>query len=240
MDFRRDDHFYRRGSNLSDASFIADVDMAQEEMFSGPVSESVPTSNTGFASRRSRADSTASFTYYDEEQQQEDADSWLEEEAIIAEEPVEDDIAEDQNGFAELGGDLEAPDVAFLKRSHSSRSRQSRTSRDSRGSRTSVDDPLLKRHDSTGSGTSKISGRGARDRLSQKIYIQSEDLTVVIAGFRTSLAGYSLYLTLCVCTAGIGYLLFRWLPRWRLRLVGTVTPLRECKWVVIEVGYARI
>ncbi|KAL9048846.1 MAG: hypothetical protein Q9162_007517 [Coniocarpon cinnabarinum] len=108
MDIRRDDYnFYRRGSNMSDASFIADVDMSQNEMFSGPTSESVPTSNIGFTSRRERADSTTSFTYYDEEEHAEDFDSWLEDEAVIEEGPELEDIEEGSNEFSETGDDLE-------------------------------------------------------------------------------------------------------------------------------------
>merc|ERR1719262_1122225 len=36
-------------------------------MFAGPMGESVPTSVSSFAHRRGRADSTASFTYYQED-----------------------------------------------------------------------------------------------------------------------------------------------------------------------------
>ena len=238
MDIRRDEYnFYRRGSNISEASFMADVDMAQDEMFSGPTSESVPTSSVGFASRRPRADSTTSFTYYDEEEHQEDSDSWLEEEAAITEEPEVEDTEDLQNGFADHGADIEAANGSATRRRTSSKiSRRSRTSRASRGSHTSVEDPLLKRHDSSGSGVSNLSTKGARDRHTQKIYIQSEDLTMVIAGFRTSIIGYCVYLILCAITAGLGYLLFRWVPRWRLRLTGSAAPLRECKWVVVEVS----
>lgn len=206
--------------------------MAQDEMFSGPISESIPTSNTGYASRRSRANSSASFTYYDEDQQQ-DSDSWQEEEAVITEEPYEEDFTGEQNGYTELGDDLEAATGPLLGRRQSSRSRQSGGSK---GSCASAEDPLLKRHNSTGSATSNFSSRGLHGRLSQKVYIQSEDMSIVIAGFQTSFVGYLLYIALCVCTAGMGYLLFRWLPRWRLRLCGTTTPLSECTWVVVEVS----
>ena len=58
---------YRRDSNLSTTSFMDEVEMAQDEMFAGPMGESVPTSVSSFAHRRGRADSTASFTYYQED-----------------------------------------------------------------------------------------------------------------------------------------------------------------------------
>lgn len=235
----RNDSLYRRSSNMSDASIINDVDMAQDEMFSGPISESVPTSNTGFAHCRTRADSITSFTYYEEDL---DGDSWLEEEAIIDEE--EDEYLEDggeddgleQNGSA-------GPDIGIDSCGRPAPARQRKSSglsRASRTSRKSTEDPLLGRHDSIGSDISHASGRRPNNRLSQKIYIQSEDLTIVIAGFDTSILGLALYATICIITGGLGYLLFRWLPRWRIRLVGSAAHLNDCSWVVIEVLFCAV
>lgn len=239
---------YRRESNMSDASFMADVDMAQDDIFSGPVSESVPTSNTGFAHRRPRGDSVTSFTYYEEDEDH-DSDSWLEEEAILDDDGGEegdrdrdrDEEAQgeeedvDSNGYAVSDRDLESgsrrPSGARRKSSG-----LSKRSRSSRGSGHSAEQPLLKRHDSEGSVTSNISSRGGRNRQSQKIYIQSEDLTIVAAGFNTSIIGMAVYTTLCVVTGGLGYLLFRWLPRWQVKLIGNPTPLKDCSWVVVEVS----
>ena len=48
--------------------------------------------------------------------------------------------------------------------------------------------------------------------------------------------GFASYMTICICTLGIAYLLFRWLPRWRIRLIGSPAPLKTCSWVVIEVS----
>jgi cation-transporting ATPase 13A3/4/5 len=62
----------------------------------------------------------------------------------------------------------------------------------------------------------------------------NEDLTIAIAGFRTSTLGRLVYIFLCVCTCGIAYLLFRWLPRWYIALVGQASLLQSCDWVVIE------
>jgi cation-transporting P-type ATPase 13A2 len=59
---------------------------------------------------------------------------------------------------------------------------------------------------------------------------------MVIAGFSTRSSGYLIYLAICILTAGIGYLVFRWAPRWRISLVGTPAPLRKCSWVVVEVS----
>lgn len=212
---------YRQSSNMSDVSLLTDVQMAQDEIFSGPMSESVPTSVTGFAHRqRSRADSTASvtsFTFYDEERESIDT---LEEEAI-AEEEVE---FEETNGYADEDEDLESGNG-------NTNGRRRKSSTYSTRSRRSVDAPLLRRGSSS---STQASGHWRGGRSTQKIYIATEDLTIVVAGFRTSMLGYALYLLLCVLTAGLGYLIFRWLPGWRIKIVGKASPLRECDWVVVE------
>ncbi|KAJ9662965.1 hypothetical protein H2201_005842 [Coniosporium apollinis] len=209
---RRRSAMYRRGSNMSEASFITDVEMAHDEVFSGPMSESVPTSVTGFAHRRSRADSTASFTYYEDDRYSEGSA----EEALLDEEEEDGHL----NGLAEQGEDLE------LGRRPSRRRKSSSYSRHSAGA------PLLRRQ--TSSGSVDTEGYARDGRFSQKIYILTEDLTIVVAGFRTSVIGFGIYLFLCIITAGLGYLLFRWLPRWRTRLTGSPTALGEADWVAIE------
>ena len=57
-------------------------------------------------------------------------------------------------------------------------------------------------------------------RASQKIYILTEDMTIVVAGFKTSLFGFAIYLCVCVLTLGAGFLLLRWLPKWYVKLTG--------------------
>lgn len=203
---------YRRDSNLSTSSFLDDVEMAHEEVFGGPVAESVPTSVSSFAHRRGRADSTASFTYYQEEENEglpasEDDSAILDEEESVQYE--EDDSA-----------DLEAGELADLRRSSSARSRDS------------VHDRLLRSDSARTAGSNFEQGY----RTSQKIYIVTEDLTMVVAGFRTSTLGYALYITICALTLGLGYLVLRWIPRWQVRLVGKPSALRHCSWVVIEVS----
>lgn len=100
-------------------------------------------------------------------------------------------------------------------------------------SRDSFDEPLLPRRASSGSH-SRV--QRIDSRLNQKIYLASEDLTIVFAGFSTSFGGFLLYTTLCILTFGFAYLLFRWVPRWRVKLIGHPTPLRKCEWVAIEVS----
>lgn len=183
------------------------------QVFSGPMSESVPSSVTGFAHRRSRADSMASFTYM---QEGEGSPEWTEEEAII--DRSDEDIQEVDGGH-----EIDA----------SSRSTSHEHRKSSGYSRISIEDPLLRRHDSTRTDTTHM---GRDGRSNQKIYIVTEDLTIVVSGFVTSLAGYACYVSLCILTAGLGYLVFRWLPRWRVWLVGGHNPLRDCSWVVVEVS----
>ena len=203
---------YRRDSNMSSTSFLDDVEMAHDEVFGGPMAESVPTSVSSFAHRgRGRADSTASFTYYQEDEEENLPPS--EDDSAILDD--ESELAYERDGSA----DLEAGDVEEIRRTSSGYSRAS------------VHDHLLRRDSARTEGSNFDRGY----RTSQKIYIVAEDLTIVVAGFRTSTLGYALYTTTCVLTCGLGYLLLRWLPRWQVRLVGTPSPLRECSWVVIEV-----
>jgi cation-transporting ATPase 13A2 len=173
------------------------------------MSESVPTSVTSFAHRRSRADSTASFAYLlpaDDDQPSQSSEGY--------EEAVEDG---EEDVFDEDSVDLEACELSMRRIS-------------STYSRGSVHDRLL-RIDS-GRSESYSAGRG---KMSQKIYIVNEDLTIVVAGFVTNRVGYAIYAILCTVTFGLAYLLLRWLPRWQVRLTGSPSPLRDCSWAVIEV-----
>ncbi|KAH8598033.1 hypothetical protein B0O99DRAFT_506557 [Bisporella sp. PMI_857] len=205
-------HMYRRGSESSTASFMDDVEMAQDEVFGGPMAESVPNSTSSFLHRRGRADSTASFTYYQDEEEEQVTQSPSEDDSAILDDDQEVRYEEDSSL------DLEAGELASLRRVSSG------------VSRASVHDRLL-RHDSSHTVGSNFD-KGFR--TSEKIYIATEDLTIVVAGFRTSRFRYALYMAICIATLGVGYLLFRWLPRWRVRLVGTLSPLKECAWVAIE------
>ena len=198
---------------MSSSSFLDEVEMAQDEMFSGPMGESVPTSVSSFAHRRGRADSTASFTYYQEDDEEPLPPSSEDDSAILDDEP---EIQYEEDDSV----DLEAGELATMRRTSSGHSRSSVRAR-------------LLRSDSARTEGSNFD-RGHRS--SQKIYIITEDLTIVVAGFRTSNLGFALYTTICVLTLGLGYLLLRWLPRWQVRLVGTSAPLGDCNWVVIEVS----
>jgi cation-transporting P-type ATPase 13A2 len=169
----------------------------------------VPTSVTSFAHRQNRADSRASFTYLRDEG---------EEAVLLSDEDAIEDEGDDER-YEENSVDLEAGELVPMRRTSS-------------GFSSSIHDRLLRSDSARTDG----SGTGREPRTNQKIYIVNEDLIIVIAGFRTSTIGYAIYTTLCICTFGIAYLLFRWLPRWHVNLIGYPSSLRECAWVVIEVG----
>jgi len=201
--------------------------MAHDELFAGPVAESLPSSVSAFSHRRTRADSTTSFSFYqDEDEPEEPGEPGEVGEAFavgdgrpsvgdLDEIPFEEDFDE-QDDSTDMERNSAYDDHVHLRR----------TSTQSRGS---VHSRLLRRD----SGVSAGSGYG-ESRSSQKVYMVNEDLYIVIAGFRTSRVGLALYILLCVLTFGLGWLFFRWLPRWHVKLVGKAAPLRDCQWVVIE------
>ncbi|KMU82956.1 hypothetical protein CIHG_00738 [Coccidioides immitis H538.4] len=178
-------------------------------VYAGPVSESIPSSIASFAPRRSRRDSTVSFAYFEESTEN---PVWIDEEAIVDESEPEHYFEEGQD----IDIDVSRSPVSFLDRSRS---------------RSSAEHPLLRRETSDRGG---YEGPPSGGNVSQKVYIVTEDLTAVIAGFSTSIAGFTIYVIICILTCGLGYLVFRWLPRWRIKLVGFPEPLYRCQWVAIE------
>ncbi|CAG8392173.1 unnamed protein product [Penicillium salamii] len=203
-------HGMRRDSMRSSMSVVSDVEMARNEVFDGPISESIPSSVVSFAHRRSRADSTVSFTYF------QDGEDFAE---LSNEDAVDDESEIDEQSLHGLAdADLESSRGSFI-------SKRMSTSRDS------AEHPLLSRYISASSyGRDRRTG----SRLNQKIYIASEDLTAVFAGFSTSTGGMAIYIALCILSGGLAYLLFRWMPRWRVKLIGKATPIGRCQWVAIE------
>lgn len=204
----------------------------RSKLYSGPMAESLPTSISAFHRRRSRADSTTSFAFYPDSPEDSDRNLLLAEDGLLTSEDLDEvpfavDIGEEDEEEAagvllpsDAEVDSEIPsqeDEASLHRRSSDRSHHTEHSH-------------LLRRDSNMTETSSYGG----GRFSQKIYMPNEDLTIVIAGFRTSLVGSVVYTFLCVATLGLGWLLFRWLPRWHVWLTGKKAPLREASWVVIE------
>ena len=196
------------------------------QVFSGPMAESVPNSVSSFAHRRFRSDSTASFHFWDEER---DDTGSFDEEAIEDEEEeyIDGHYVNEDEEFLSDSSDIESGRRRPGRRKSSVYSRQS------------VEAPLLLSRLSTSSSTRSF-GYGRGGRMTQKIYIMTEDLTIVVAGFSTFWTGYAVYIALCTLTAGLGWLLLRWLPRLYIRLVGSPAPLRTCDWVVIENQWGEI
>ncbi|EDK42410.1 conserved hypothetical protein [Lodderomyces elongisporus NRRL YB-4239] len=68
----------------------------------------------------------------------------------------------------------------------------------------------------------------------QRYYLAEEDLVIGIAGYRNSWWKKVLYYILCVATLGLGYLVLRWFPRYRISLMGDKSSLGLADWCVIE------
>ncbi|KAF4120141.1 cation-transporting P-type ATPase 13A3/4/5, partial [Geosmithia morbida] len=228
---------YRLNSNQSTSSVFEDVEMAHDELYAGPVAESLPTSVSAFSHRRPRADSTVSFVYYsedqgDEEEQDSDrksgAGSIFNDGSSYRRQRSTDDVSDFEFGIVDYEHDYpeqdyDASEDYFLRRTSSTLSRRS------------VHDHLLRRDSTVTEQSSRFPMR-----TNQKIHMKNEDLTIVIAGFRTSFLRFLAYICICICTGGLGYLLLRWFPRWYIALVGQNCPLRDCDWVVIENEWAEM
>ncbi|KAK2871562.1 hypothetical protein FQN49_003053, partial [Arthroderma sp. PD_2] len=221
---------YRNSFMRSRTSLLSDVEMAQDEVYAGPISESIPSSVASFVRRRSRRESNVSFTYFQENNESliwpEDRDEAVFEPELengdlhIHRIPSDEHEAHDRNRDREDDQEADA-EISFRPSSYFGPT----------PSHDSAEDPLLWRR---ASSTDHPRGKSPDGIVSQKIYIASEDLTAAIAGFTTSVAGMTTYLAICIFTCGLGYLLFRWVPRWRVSLIGTPTPLYKCQWVAIE------
>ncbi|KAF3479587.1 P-type ATPase [Arthroderma uncinatum] len=224
---------YRNSFMRSRTSLLSDVEMAQDEVYAGPISESIPSSVASFVRRRSRRESNVSFTYFQENNGSLVWPDDRDEEAIIEPElengdlhvhriPSDEHEDHDRDRDRDHGEDQEADaEISFRPSSYFGLT----------PSHDSAEDPLLWRR---ASSTDHPRGKSSDGIVSQKIYIASEDLTAAIAGFSTSVTGLAAYLAICILSCGLGYLLFRWVPRWRVSLIGTPTPLYKCQWVAIE------
>ncbi|KAF8249427.1 P-type ATPase-like protein [Wilcoxina mikolae CBS 423.85] len=197
-------HHSRRDSTASNASFYSDVEMSQDEIFAGPTSESLPSSAASFQHRRRpRTDSVTSWSFFQPDEEDDQAIDSGDENAILDDEDLD---VESTSGRR---------DSLSLHRKPSAQ--------DTRSS-----DPLIRRRESPRDSLRQP------HRKSQTIYIPTEDLTIAVAGFTTSRIGYAIYLTASSLTLGLGWLVFRWFPRTRMRLIGKACPLGECHWVVVE------
>lgn len=74
----------------------------------------------------------------------------------------------------------------------------------------------------------------------QRFYIAEEDLVVGIAGYSTSNIKQFFYYFICIITFGLGYLLLRWLPKYKIPLLGNPTALAKADWVVVETEFGQL
>lgn len=68
----------------------------------------------------------------------------------------------------------------------------------------------------------------------QRFYLAEEDTVIGVAGYTNSIWKKAVYYTVCLLTLGIGYLIIRWVPRYRVNLMGNECPLGKADWCVIE------
>ncbi|KAG8413269.1 hypothetical protein J3458_012852 [Metarhizium acridum] len=215
---------YRLNSNQSSSSVFEDVEMAHDELYSGPVAESLPSSVSAFSHRRARAGSTASFTYYEEPEIRE-----REEQPGAFTDLSESFVRRSLSDLGDLEFGIEDEEDSADREYLATHDDYMLRRRSSAKSRDSVHAHLLRRD-----STATVASARAEGRNSQKVYMANEDLTIVVAGFRTSTAGFLIYTALCFLTGGLAFLLLRWLPRWYISIVGRPCSLRNCDWVVIE------
>ncbi|RDA92278.1 hypothetical protein CP533_5486 [Ophiocordyceps camponoti-saundersi (nom. inval.)] len=223
---------YRLNSNRSSSSVFEDVEMAQDEQYSGPMAESFPSSASAFSHRRARAPSTTSFSYYDEEASAPFL-TLYDQESARSRRGTNDGYA--GRSISDVG---EAPDFDYCPTDEQG---QTDDEHDFPHDYPLSVHPALQSQDSSqvrllrrDSAATAASLREKSGRTSQKLYMTNEDLTIVIAGFSTRRVGRAAYVLLCVLSFGLAFLLFRWLPRWHVAVIGRPCPLRDCDWVVVE------
>lgn len=74
----------------------------------------------------------------------------------------------------------------------------------------------------------------------QRYYLAEEDIVIGIAGYSDCLWKQTIYYMICMFTFGIGFLLLRWFPRYRINLLGNQRPLGKADWCVIENEYGEL
>ncbi|KAK9242935.1 hypothetical protein V1506DRAFT_516715 [Lipomyces tetrasporus] len=227
----------RRDSAATETSYYGE--MAQDRMFDGPVPESVPSSISSFAHRqrsRSRSTSTTrSFRFFDTAA----VERAHEIDQQIHGYQYDDDDEYGSDVFADHMSIRSSDEIHSLHTVNTNGSYRPR-----RGSfedidpskqfnrQDSTDRPLLDHSDSyDGSPTEP---HHTPDIIQQTVYLSEEDLILALAGYKSSTARICIFTLLCVCTGGLAYLILRWLPRYRVYLMGYKVPLSMCDWVVLE------
>ncbi|KAK9451654.1 uncharacterized protein V1518DRAFT_409163 [Limtongia smithiae] len=234
----------RRGSvAISESSYYSE--MAQDGPFDGPAPEGVPSAISSFPHRnstsrsRSRSlSSTRSFRFFDgravERANEIDMNihGYRYDDAL--EQPFENggEYATDLSAFEAGGMDSDdethslhsvLPDGSFRRRLQSNGSMDHSKQFNNRDSTAR---PLLNGRDSY--------DRVVPEILQQTVYLPEEDMIIALAGYKTNKLRYALFLFLCLATGGVVYLILRWIPKWRLYMIGTRVPICNCDWVVLE------
>ncbi|CCK71358.1 putative acid anhydride hydrolase KNAG_0G03010 [Huiozyma naganishii CBS 8797] len=80
----------------------------------------------------------------------------------------------------------------------------------------------------------KFYAKYAATQTFQRFYITEEDIVIGIAGYRNGRLRVWLYNLLCWFTLGVAYVVFKWFPARKVKLVGVRCPLGKAEWVVIE------
>lgn len=74
----------------------------------------------------------------------------------------------------------------------------------------------------------------------QRFYLAEEDIVIGIAGYEDCLWKRLIYYAIIICTLGAGFLILRWLPKYRVNLMGTPCALGLADWCVIENEYGEL
>lgn len=74
----------------------------------------------------------------------------------------------------------------------------------------------------------------------QRYYLAEEDLVIGIAGYLNNLLKQTVYYGLCIVTFGMAYLILRWIPRYRINLIGDPCALGRADWCVVENEYGEL
>ncbi|CAG8453049.1 1903_t:CDS:10 [Gigaspora rosea] len=75
---------------------------------------------------------------------------------------------------------------------------------------------------------------GSDDTSIQRVYLEEEDLNLLLAGYKFNRYRLYTYYILCILTGGMFYLIGRWIPKLWVWLVGNVCELGRAEWVVVK------
>ncbi|KAI8818351.1 uncharacterized protein EV422DRAFT_621882 [Fimicolochytrium jonesii] len=152
---------------------------------------------------------------------------------IIAEDVEDDGEGDDDDDDEEDLVRQQKSKVQMLKGKAAARLPQRAAAMASRTAR--ADTPS--RGQAAGNGYAILSGSevndGAAAHLCEQEYEVDEDVRIFIKGYRVSGYGRILYKVLCFFTAGILWLLCRWIPKWELAFTMRKCPLVEASHVAV-------